>query len=217
MNRIISNKSQYEEALITLEDLLDYNPAPGTPENDKLELLTLLVQDYESRQYEFSPPEPLEAIKFRMEQQKLTPRDLIPYIGSRSKVSEILSGKRPLTLSMIRALHTGLGIPASVLIQENTEDSDMDIDWDRFPIKQMIALGWITAPASRMNSEEVLRPLFDSISSIRPQAILFRASSHIRSARSMDNYALAAWSARVLARASASPPTVQYLMNFYAE
>ena len=210
MNKVIKNKTQYEETLFALEELLDRDPAPGTPENEELELLALLIQDYESRQFEFASPTPIEAIKFRMEQQNLTPRDLIPYIGSRSKVSEVLSKKRPLTLSMMRALHSGLGIPASVLIQEQDEDEEADIDWDRFPIKQMIAWGWITAPASQVRSEEILRPFFAAVGDLKPQAILCRSSSHVRAARSMDDYSLAAWSARVLAKASLSPPVVQY-------
>ena len=105
MNKVIKTESEYEEALSKLEELLNSNPASGTPENERLELLTLLVQDYESRRHPSVLPDPVEAIKFRMEQQALTPRDLIPYLGSRSKVSEVLSRKRPLTMAMIRALH----------------------------------------------------------------------------------------------------------------
>jgi HTH-type transcriptional regulator/antitoxin HigA len=217
MRKVIKNKTEYEETLLALENLLDRNPAPGMPENEELELLTLLIQDYESRQYQFVLPDPIEAIKFRMEQQNLTPRNLIPYIGSRSKVSEVLSKKRPLTLSMIRALHSGLGIPASVLIQEQNEDVEVDIDWDRFPIKQMIAWGWITAPKSQVSSEEILRPFFAAVGDIKPQAILCRSSSHVRSARSMDDYALAAWSARVLARALVSTPVAQYEPGILSE
>lgn len=210
MSTVIKNKIEYEETLRTLENLLDRNPALGTPENEELELLILLIQDYESRQYQFVPPDPIEAIKFRMEQQNLTFRDLIPYIGSRSKVSEILSKKRPLTLSMIRALHAGLGIPANVLLQEQDGDEEVNIDWDRFPIKQMIAWGWITAPESRASSEDIVRPFFAAAGDIKLQAILCRSSSHVRAARSMDDYALAAWSARVLAKATLSPPVVQH-------
>ena len=210
MSGVIKNKIEYEETLRTLGSLLDRDPAPGTPENEDLELLILLVQNYESRQYQFVSPDPIEAIKFRLEQQNLTSRDLIPYIGSRSKVSEVLSRKRPLTLSMIRALHSGLGIPANVLIQEQDEDEEADIDWDRFPIKQMIAWGWITAPESRVSSEEILRPFFAAAGDMKPQAVICRSSSHVRAARSMDDYALAAWSARVLAKATISPPLVQY-------
>ncbi|MFC2041021.1 ImmA/IrrE family metallo-endopeptidase [Chloroflexota bacterium] len=209
MNKVIKNKTEYETTLSSLEGLLDLDPAPGTAENEKLELLTLLIENYESRQYQFVPPNPIEAIKFRMEQQKLKPRDLIPYIGSRSKVSEVLSGKRSLTLSMIRALSSGLGIPANVLIQEQSQD---DIDWDRFPIKQMIAWGWIPAPEHPRStrSEEILRSFFAEAGNLQLQAIFYRSSSHIRSGRSMDDYALTAWSARVLRRALENPPTVKY-------
>ncbi len=126
MNKVIKNETEYRENLIALENLLDSDPSSGTPENEELELLTLLVQDYESKRYQFVPPDPVEAIRFRMEQQNLTPRDLIPYIGSRSKVSEVLSGKRPLTMSMIRALHSGLRIPASVLIQERDQEEEIN-------------------------------------------------------------------------------------------
>ena len=210
MNKIIKNRTDYNEALSAVETLLDIDPSPGTSENEKLELLTLLIQDYEARNFQIVPPTPIEAIKFRMEQQNLTQRDLIPYIGSRSKVSEVLAGKRPLTVSMIRALHSSLGIPANVLIQEQDPIEFMEIDWNRFPIKQMIEWSWITAPESRLSSEEILRPFFAAAGDMKPQAILCRSSSHVRTARSMDDYALVAWSARVLAKAALSPPTVDY-------
>lgn len=94
MNKIIRNEAGYEEALYALENLMDHDPAHGTPEADELELLTLLIQDYEFRQqYDFVPLDPIEAIKFRIDQQNLTARDLIPYMGSRSKVSEVLARK----------------------------------------------------------------------------------------------------------------------------
>jgi HTH-type transcriptional regulator / antitoxin HigA len=120
MYRVIKTDDEYKETLITLESLLDQDPAPGTPENDELELITLLVQDYEAKINRFVPPDPIAAIRFRMEQQGLAPKDLIPYLGSRSKVSEILSGKRALTKSMIRSLQSRLEIPTDILIQEPT-------------------------------------------------------------------------------------------------
>ena len=213
MNKIIRDEADHEEALCALENLMDHDPAHGTPEADELELLTLLIQDYESRQqYDFVTPDPIESIKFRMDQQNLTPRNLIPYMGSRSRVSEVLAGKRPLTLSMIRALHSGLGIPARLLIQEQEQSEQIEIDWDRFPIKQMTAWGWITIPeqdGDPLRSADILRPFFAATSSLQLTAILCR-TTHIRSARPMDDYALAAWSARVLARASENPPIAQY-------
>ena len=93
------------------------DPPDGSPENNELEVLLLLVKDYEDRAVPSPDPDPIEYILFRMEQLKKTRRDLIPYIGSESKVSEVLARKRPLSLAMIRRLNEGLGIPAEVLIK----------------------------------------------------------------------------------------------------
>ncbi len=212
MNRVIKTEADYEEALTAIEALMDLDPDPGTPEADQLELLTLLVQEYESREFQIAPPHPIDAIKFRMAQQDLSPRNLVPYLGSRSKVSEVLSGRRQLTLSMIRALHSGLGIPAKVLIQEQGENEDVDIEWDRFPLKEMIARGWIPASVSKVRgqTERIMRQFLTPIASLQIEAVLCRKSSHVRSARSMDEYALAAWAARVIVKAYQDPPLVQY-------
>ncbi len=83
-----------------------------------MELLSLLVHDYEEKEFPIDKPDPLVAIRFRMEQQGLAPKDLVPLLGSRSRVSEVLSGKRRLSLRMIRALVTGLHIPAGLLLGE---------------------------------------------------------------------------------------------------
>lgn len=90
----------------------------GTPIADELEVLTTLVEYYEAERYPMGLPDPIAAIRFRLEQADLSEQDLIPYIGSRSQVSEVLSGKRSLTLSMMRSLHEHLGIPAEVLLQK---------------------------------------------------------------------------------------------------
>jgi HTH-type transcriptional regulator / antitoxin HigA len=116
-------------------------------------------------------------------------------IGSRSKVSEVLSRKRPLTLSMIRALHEGLGIPASVLIQEPAPaDEHEKLDWSRFPIKEMLHRGWIESLTD-------VEKFFSQLPQPAFSGILFRTSEHIRSARAMDEYALKAWIARVMIQA----------------
>lgn len=87
-----------------------------------MELWTLLIENYESRHHPVPPPDPIETIRFRMDQLGLKATDLTAYIPSKSKVSEILNRKRPLSLSMIRALHTGLGIPAETLVKETQAD-----------------------------------------------------------------------------------------------
>lgn len=110
--KVLKNEADYEAALAEIETIMD----EAQPDADQLELLALLVQDYEDKHYPIDLPDPVEAIKFRMEQMKLTRKDLERYIGSKSKVSEVLNGKRRLSLSMIQALHQGLGIPAEVLL-----------------------------------------------------------------------------------------------------
>src|SRR4029077_17820687 len=98
------------------------------------------VELYEAKDVPMGFPSPLGAIRFRMDQGGLAPRDLVPFIGSRAKVSEVLSGKRPLTMQMARALHTNLGIPAEVLLQQpggELTNALEGIDWTRFPLAEM--------------------------------------------------------------------------------
>lgn len=111
----IKNEADYQAVLEEIERLFD--AAPDTPEGDRLEVLTTLVEAYEEKHYSIPMPDPIEAILYYMESRGLSRRDLEPYIGSRARVSEVLNRKRPLTMEMIRNLHRGLGIPAEVLIQ----------------------------------------------------------------------------------------------------
>ena len=111
----IRTEVDYETALAEIEQLFD--AAPGTPEADRLEVLTTLVEAYEDQRYSLPPPDPIEAIFYYMESRGLSRRDLEPYLGSRARVSEVLNRKRLLSLQMIRKLSGGLGIPAEVLIQ----------------------------------------------------------------------------------------------------
>lgn len=104
----IRTEADYETALARIDDLMDAKP--GTPEGRELDVLADLVDLYESRQEPMGWPDPVAAIEFRMEQAGLDPRDLIPFIGSRAKVSDVLSGKRAITMPMARALHEHLGI-----------------------------------------------------------------------------------------------------------
>jgi len=116
--RPIHTPADYKAALKDVSALIDRDPAPGTPQGDRLDVLTTLVQAYEARHFPIDAPDPVEAIKFRMEQQGLSVKDLEPIIGQSNRVYEVLNRKRPLTLAMIRRLHSKLGIPAEVLITE---------------------------------------------------------------------------------------------------
>jgi len=203
MARVIHTVTQHREALAELNRLLVLDPEDGTPEADELDLLALVVETYEKERFPIAPPDPVDAIRFRMDQAGLSQRDLVPYLGSKSKVSEVLSGKRPLTLSMIRALHEGLGIPADVLLRRSP-DAEPDCeaespDWSRMPVKEMAKRGWLKATPEQIkrHAGNAARQWFASVGQPQPAA-LFRTSRHTRSAREMDRYALTAWTARVL-------------------
>jgi HTH-type transcriptional regulator/antitoxin HigA len=112
----IRTKRDYEAALQTIESLM--HAKRNTVEGDKLDVLVTLVEAYEARHFPLDLPDPVEAIKFVMEQRNLTVRDLVSYIGQTNRVYEVLSHKRPLTMAMVWKLHTGLGIPAESLIKQ---------------------------------------------------------------------------------------------------
>ena len=114
--RPIHTEQDYRAALRDISALMDLDPAPATPDGDRLDVLATLVQAWEARNYPITAPDPIEAIKFRMEQGGLTVKDLEPMIGRSNRVYEVLARNRKLTLGMIRRLHKGLGIPAEVLI-----------------------------------------------------------------------------------------------------
>lgn len=227
MARVIHTAGEHEKALAELDRLMGLDPDPGTAEADELELLALLIETYEKERFPIAPPDPIDAIRFRMDQAGLTQRDLVPYVGSKSKVSEVLSGKRPLTLTVIRALHDGLGIPAETLLRRSTECDQVsdaeDFNWSRMPVKEMVKRGWFKATPDqlRRDAADLARGWCTSIR--RPTcAALLRTSRHTRSAREMDRYALTAWTARVLQlaaeqRAVASAETVATDLQFMAE
>ena len=114
----IHNAADYKRALQEVSTYFDNEPKKGTNEADRFEILLILIEAYETKHYPIAPPDPVEAIKFRMEQAGLSTKDLEPMIGRSNRVYEILNRKRPLTLAMIRRLHAGLGIPAESLIGE---------------------------------------------------------------------------------------------------
>ena len=111
----IRSEADYEAALAEVERL--WGAKSGTPDGDRLDILATLIDAYETEHYPMDPPDPIEAIKFRMEQQGLTRKDLEPIIGTRTRVAEVLNRKRGLSIDMIRRLHDSLGISADVLIR----------------------------------------------------------------------------------------------------
>ena len=115
--KAIRTEANYRAALQEVSALVDLDPAVDSPDGERLEVMGALVQAYEAKHYPIDPPDPIEAIKFRMDQAGMTVKDLVPYIGSLNRVYEVLSYKRPLSLNMIRRLSEGMHIPAEVLIR----------------------------------------------------------------------------------------------------
>ena len=150
--KLIKSAHDHESALMRLMSLMDLDPQPGSAESDEMDVLALLIEKYEEDHFPISKPDPIEAIKFRMEQQGLKNRDLIPFIGSAPKVSEILNGTRSLSLNMIRKLSSGLGISADVLIQlpEQKHAIQREVDWQAFPIAEMRKRGYFESSSGSL-------------------------------------------------------------------
>lgn len=208
MNRIraIRSDADHQVALARISALMDAEP--GTPDGDELDVLADLVELYESKHVPIGYPSPAAAIRFRMEQAELSPRDLVPILGSRAKVSEILSGKRELTLKMARALHRDLGIPAESLLRESERAlpaTMAETTWDRFPLRAMAKLGWF-ADASNLadRAEELMRDLMRRAGGESALPVLYRRNDHARANAKTDGYALQAWCWQVLATARAT-------------
>ena len=153
-----------------------------------------------------------------MEQDGLKQADLVPFIGSRGKVSEVLSGKRSLSLPMIQALHNGLGIPAKSLIQTQPpqENAEGVSDWNRFPVKEMCSRKWVSESYANAKkaTEQVITRFFEPIGGMTRASALYKQSdSFVRAGRTMNRYALAAWTARVMTVALSRPPEVKWRKN----
>ena len=112
----IRTDADYRQALRAISRLVETDPAPGTADGDFLDVMGTLIEAYEEKTFPMQAADPIEAIRFRMEQGGLTPRDLVPSIGQQNRVYEVLNGTRPLSIQMIRNLHRNLGIPAESLI-----------------------------------------------------------------------------------------------------
>jgi len=119
--KIIKTEADYNATMARIDQIFDAKP--GTPKGDELELLLLLVETYEEIAFPIGMPDPVTAIRFRMDQKGLQPKDLLPLIGNKSKVSEVLGVKRKLSITMIRNLHEKLGIPTEVLLQPQAKQN----------------------------------------------------------------------------------------------
>jgi len=211
--KVIKTEEDYQLVLSRIDELM--NAEPNTSEGDELELLVTLVELYEDKKYPIDMPDAIEAIKFRMEQLSLNQQALVPFIGSKSKVSEVLNKKRPLSLSMMRALHKGLSIPAEILLREqgqNFPEEIPEIDWTAFPIKEMIGLGWIYSDKSiKGNEEEIMRKYIQEAGGMNSFfSLSFRASKGPIKKLRTKKYALMAWCLRIMELSEKHPLEKKY-------
>jgi HTH-type transcriptional regulator / antitoxin HigA len=218
--KIIKSAKDYEANMARLSELMSLDPKPNSREENELELLALVIQDFERQTVPPVKADPIESILFRMDQMQLTRKELIPYIGSISKVSEVLSRKRPLSLPMIRRLNQGLGIPADILIEDVETDSSLvdqepEMDFTRFPLKEMLergCFGDFEGNVQRLKdyAEDLVRKFMQDLLPKRMEPAFLRAPLHQRGDRQADEMAILAWRMCVLRKAREVISTREY-------
>ncbi|WP_319763524.1 helix-turn-helix domain-containing protein [Maridesulfovibrio sp.] len=216
MMKLIKTEQDHREALEQIERLMTAGDSPDVL--DQLELLAHLVEKYEEEQFPIDFPTPVEAIKFRMEQQGLNQSDLVKYIGSKSKVSEVLNNKRPLTLEMMRKLNRGLGISPEVLLQEpkaEFPDSYSSLEWNLFPLKELAKKSIIESKNCTDKAEECIRGLLQDAGLPPLLNSCHRQSSW--NGKPADWYATFAWELIVRAKARKIDLPVKYVSGAFNE
>lgn len=218
--RVIKTQRDYDAAIARLSALMDQELEGGSNREAELELLALVIESYERSKVEPAKPDPIDAILFRMDQQNLNKKDLVPYFGSLSKVSEVLSRKRSLSLAMIRKLHAGLGIPAEVLIAGSDEEvidpgSEPHYEYSKFPLQEMLERGYFAGFTGNLKevkeyAEDLVRKFMRGTGGDATSPALLRAPLHQNGSRLMDEYALLTWRIAVLKKARRERPSCSY-------
>lgn len=208
----VRTPADHAHAMARLLECLETDPEPGTRAADEAEVWAVLIEKYESEQFPVELPSPIDAIRFRMDQLDMAQKDLAPYIGSTSKVSEVLNGKRALSLAMIRRLRDGLGIPADVLIADAPDAAtSTDTTAERLPLKQLHERRYFPdAPDSfREFKKDAKRWVSQLLGETQSQAIgataFARSSAHYRSNKTLAPTPFALWQTKVLREASHRP------------
>jgi HTH-type transcriptional regulator / antitoxin HigA len=206
--KLIKTEKDYRTALARIEEI--FGAKRGTPEGDELELLATLVELYEDKTFPIGLPSPVEAIRFRMEQQGLRRKDLAPYLGGANRVSEILSGTRALTVPMIHKLHHGLGIPAHVLVagpsKLTSQKNDSAPLLSSAAFKDMWKRRWFgrfrgSLKEAKQKADQLLKRFFCFGTGL--DALPAFARQKVHDGAIQDQFALLAWKTRVLQRAGA--------------
>lgn len=202
--RVVKTNDQYIEYLKEVESLISLGSDLSREQSERLEVISILIESYESSVFPVEPLDPVDAIAFRMQEKGLKQADLVPYFGTSSRVSEVLSRKRPLTVQMIRALSIGLGLSADTLIGAgyDGETSPAKIDWKKFPLKEMLERGWISVvDKSALKEPERLVEQYISGSGLQFGAASFRRTLSGDANSPTTTYSIFAWIARVVQKA----------------
>jgi HTH-type transcriptional regulator/antitoxin HigA len=224
--KVIKTQRDYDAAVARLSALMDEDIAPASSQEAELELLALVIETYERNKVQPVAPDPIEAILFRMDQLGLKKVDMVPYMGSLPKVSEVLARKRPLNLAMIRKLHQGLGIPADALLAHADDGVDLDdtlpYEVARFPFKEMFARGYFkgfsgTLQEAKDKAEELLRGFMRGIDLQPTHQPRLRAPMYQGGSRLMDDCALLTWHVAVLKKARAVKIKSPYIKGTLTE
>lgn len=206
----IKTEQDYELALQRISELMDAKE--GSEALDELEVLATLVEQYEAIHYPQDLPDPIEAIKFFMDQKDLTQSDMVEYFGSKAKTSEVLNRKRSLSLGMMRKLVNGLGMPACIFLQDEKVDLAVDtIDWLAFPLKDMLKKDYFTHFTGsfaelKERAEEELSSFISSVQqgfALKPA--LMKTTAHNSINKDVNYYALWAWQVKVLQQCEQQP------------
>ncbi len=210
--RVIRTQEQYDEYLREIMELMARGSSLSSDENDHLELLSVIVEAYENSRYPVEPPDPVDAILFRMQEKRFKQADLIPFFGTSSRVSEVLGRKRPLTVQMMKDLAVGLGLSADTLLGLGMEPKLRDsetIDWSMFPFKEMSRRGWLKSAATGkpVLVQDAVRD-FIADAGLQFGAAAFRRTISGEAQSPTTRYSLYAWLARVVQRARGLRPGV---------
>ena len=199
MIKVLRTNADYERALARIAELIGAKPAARSAARDELELLAILVEEYEKQTRPRLPVDPVDAIRFRMDQLGLKQSDLVPLLGARSRVSEVLSRKRALTLDMMRELNEHLGIPWESLTAPRDASAGDEGFWNSFPIAALRSRGWLTvsARAGAKAVRDALQSFFAPIGGPEAAVALYR-SAHSRLGKQVDPMSLTAWTTRLI-------------------
>jgi len=211
--RVIRDELQYAALLEQAKELALSDPLPGSSDAERLAVISVLLEKFEEVRFKFEAPDPIDAIVYRIAELGMKQKDFAKIVGSPSRASEVLARKRGLTIEMIRAIHEQLRIPAEILIghPKQSDAEETDVDWKKFPVKEMQKRGWFDADLAEGKSGEQLVRSFFARTAIQSAPVLLRKTL-TGVTKEENKYAIYAWVARVLIRArDLKKPEIRYV------